>query len=89
MGEIRFVGTGETRGYTYLVCKNRSSQAAISWGCSLHCVIQFLTIPAHFLEPQRVRLLAKSQFTGFFLRHFACKTSLEKNKSETLFFSNM
>ena len=23
MGEIRFVGTGETRGYPYLVCKNR------------------------------------------------------------------
>ena len=22
MGEIRFVGTGETRGYLYLVCKN-------------------------------------------------------------------
>ena len=22
MGEIRFVGTGETRGYPYLVCKN-------------------------------------------------------------------
>ena len=24
MGEIRFVGTGETRGYPYLVCKNIS-----------------------------------------------------------------
>ena len=24
MGEIRFVGTGETRGYPYLVCKKRS-----------------------------------------------------------------
>ena len=23
MGEIRFVGTGETRGYPYLVCKKR------------------------------------------------------------------
>ena len=23
MGEIRFVGTGETRGYPYLVCKNK------------------------------------------------------------------
>ena len=22
MGKIRFVGTGETRGYPYLVCKN-------------------------------------------------------------------
>ena len=22
MGEIRFVGTGESRGYPYLVCKN-------------------------------------------------------------------
>ena len=28
MGEIRFVGTGETRGYPYLVCKNIS--------CRLH-----------------------------------------------------
>ena len=25
MGEIRFVGTGETRGYPYLVCKKYSS----------------------------------------------------------------
>ena len=25
MGEIRFVGTGETRGYPYLVCKKRVS----------------------------------------------------------------
>ena len=25
MGEIRFVGTGETRGYPYLVCKNYGS----------------------------------------------------------------
>ena len=23
MGEIRFVGTGETRGYPYLVCKKK------------------------------------------------------------------
>ena len=23
MGEIRFIGTGETRGYPYLVCKKR------------------------------------------------------------------
>ena len=26
MGEIRFVGTGETRGYLYLVCKKSLSQ---------------------------------------------------------------
>ena len=25
MGEIRFVGTGETRGYPYLVCKKEIS----------------------------------------------------------------
>ena len=25
MGEIRFVGTGETRGYPYLVCKKEKS----------------------------------------------------------------
>ena len=25
MGEIRFVGTGETRGYPYLVCKKMES----------------------------------------------------------------
>ena len=28
MGEIRFVGTGETRGYPYLVCKNECSQTS-------------------------------------------------------------
>ena len=27
MGEIRFVGTGETRGYPYLVCKKETSDA--------------------------------------------------------------
>ena len=26
MGEIRFVGTGETRGYPYLVCKKKYSE---------------------------------------------------------------
>ena len=26
MGEIRFVGTGETRGYPYLVCKKKFYQ---------------------------------------------------------------
>ena len=28
MGEIRFVGTGETRGYPYLVCKKEFSGTA-------------------------------------------------------------
>ena len=30
MGEIRFVGTGETRGYPYLVCKKEFSSTAKS-----------------------------------------------------------
>ena len=29
MGEIRFVGTGETRGYPYLVCKKVISQVVM------------------------------------------------------------
>ena len=29
MGEIRFVGTGETRGYPYLVCKKALSQMSV------------------------------------------------------------
>ena len=29
MGEIRFVGTDETRGYPYLVCKKRTSQVRL------------------------------------------------------------
>ena len=29
MGEIRFVGTGETRGYPYLVCKKEKSQTPV------------------------------------------------------------
>ena len=29
MGEIRFVGTGETRGYPYLVCKKLFSTTAV------------------------------------------------------------
>ena len=30
MGEIRFVGTGETRGYPYLVCKKEFALIAES-----------------------------------------------------------
>ena len=30
MGEIRFVGTGETRGYPSLVCKKRHYKSCIS-----------------------------------------------------------
>ena len=29
MGEIRFVGTGETRGYPYLVCKKIISEPIV------------------------------------------------------------
>ena len=32
MGEIRFVGTGETRGYPYPVCKKKVSQSLIAAG---------------------------------------------------------
>ena len=31
MGEIRFVGTGETRGYPYLVCKKRIVGPGNTW----------------------------------------------------------
>ena len=31
MGEIRFVGTGETRGYPYLVCKNYLYQTILKY----------------------------------------------------------
>ena len=31
MGEIRFVGTGETRGYPYLVCKKYMYTYSISF----------------------------------------------------------
>ena len=31
MGEIRFVGTGETRGYPYLVCKKRGVRLYLSF----------------------------------------------------------
>ena len=30
MGEIRFVGTSETRGYPYLVCKKIESKMGLS-----------------------------------------------------------
>ena len=32
MGEIRFVGTGETRGYPYLVCKKNVSHTLVAVG---------------------------------------------------------
>ena len=31
MGEIRFVGTGETRGYPYLVCKKKGVYMNIAY----------------------------------------------------------
>ena len=30
MGEIRFVGTGETRGYPYLMCKKEKSEMRVT-----------------------------------------------------------
>ena len=35
MGEIRFVGTGETRGYPYLVCKKKASHIYKQINCYL------------------------------------------------------
>ena len=32
MGEIRFVGTRETRGYPYLVCKKKVSHGVLAVG---------------------------------------------------------
>ena len=37
MGEIRFVGTGETRGYPYLVCKKFLSSLQQNWLPFLTC----------------------------------------------------
>ena len=31
MGEIKFVGTGETRGYPYLVCKKKNVSTGKIW----------------------------------------------------------
>ena len=42
MGEIRFVGTGETRGYPYLVRKKKVSHSLIvvgQWGLESHCIL--------------------------------------------------
>ena len=36
MGEIRFVGTGETRGYPYPVCKNSNSCSFIQPSSKYH-----------------------------------------------------
>ena len=41
MGEIRFVGTGETRGYPYLVCKKKVSlryQCLRYGGCTIFAI---------------------------------------------------
>ena len=38
MGEIRFVGTGETRGYPYLVCKKK----VISYVVAVSVAVLFL-----------------------------------------------
>ena len=41
MGEIRFVGTGETRGYPYLVCKKDKRCMSVDnldhWKQGIHC----------------------------------------------------
>ena len=42
MGEIRFVGTGETRGYPYLVCKKKVFHSVVaigSVGLVAHCML--------------------------------------------------
>ena len=43
----------------------------------------YLYIPANFLEFQRVRLLAKPKFTGFFTKFCAQELFRENIKSET------
>ena len=50
--------------------------------------IASLSIPANFLEFQRVTLLAKPQFTGFFRDILRARTFLEQIKSE-IFFINI
>ena len=49
MGEIRFVGTGETRGYSYLVCKKRIVGPGMQ-EIEIHLAIFSL---AAFLAPNR------------------------------------
>ena len=44
MGEIRFVGTGETHGYPYLVCKKSRANSSALANASAQSVLQFAKI---------------------------------------------
>ena len=49
MGEIRFVGTGETRGYPYPVCKKEKSQPE---GKRIMPETRFTEFPAVSVDPR-------------------------------------
>ena len=62
MGEIRFVGTGETRGYSYLVCKKRFVGTGETRGYS------YLVCKKRFVGTGETRgysyLVCKKRFVG-------------------------
>ena len=72
MGEIRFVGTGEIRGYPYLVCKNisifhRGDQIFFSATCpgQVDCknalvLRNFLLVPKYFSNRKSIGQVANT-----------------------------
>ena len=68
MGEIRFVGTGETRGYPYLVCKN------IVWA---HVLFFFLfnSYNPKLLSTENVLKISSPEV----IKRFSCSTQLSMN----------
>ena len=57
MGEIRFVGTGETRGYPYLVCKKFWSEPFTHCSNASQIPILGPCYASHFLPNSQVDLL--------------------------------
>ena len=75
MGEIRFAGTGETRGYPYLVCKKSISLKQMSQHIITHILIKvnndnllLLHLPAHRHSPDYI--FGSCGITEFILKYF-------------------
>ena len=94
MGEIRFVGTGETRGYPYLVCKKRFIDMDETCGypyrvCRKTRIYHWSPMQTEKSEPEGSRMMSKTRFTEFPASSVDSRVGISWSASETddsLFF---
>ena len=91
MGEIRFVGTGETRGYPYLVCKKRIVGPGKTCGypypvCKKNGIYHRSPMQTEESQPEGKRIMPETRFTEFPASCDDLKVGISRSASETDFF---